>query len=362
MINDEDCEVELPVAKEDVKSGPNTSWNLANPSPSISPFLSTLRVVREITNLLKTLKTSTISPRTLNQHDMRFNHCLASFPAHYQTRRPEWLDPHTITPMVYLQNARLLLHRHNLSILCSPDARAAAIDQCCLVAKDTTQLLSRCMIDSPEPPNHPQSGQHTWKGLVRNAASAFLCTHIWRCTLFLCLRGEYSAASICVRVSAAIGDARPVNVACGRYLDFFLDHLIHKMRLEPTVCFEPDEETIAYLSGDLQGSVDHSWVWQSDEDFRGRITQSPTTRAPADRETSTVLGIGSDDDFGQTGWDGILEKLGPLLDHGRPRKRQPYVITPVTSGDAARGPSSNPSVHPPGLPTGTSRISIADIM
>jgi hypothetical protein len=362
MINDEDCDLDLPFAKDDVKPGSDNRGNSASSSQSISPFLSTLRVVREIPNLLQALKTSTISPRTLDQHDLYLNNCLASFPAHCQTRKPDRLDPQAITPMIYLQNTRLLLHRHNLSILCSPEARAAAIDQCCLIAKDTTQLLSHCMIDPPEPLDQHPSGQHTWRGLVRRVASAFLCTHIWRCTLFLCLGGEFSAASICVKFSAAMGNARPVNVACGKYLAFFLDHLAHKIRQEPTAYFEQDEETIAYVSGDLQGSVDHSWVWQADDDFRGGVTQSPLATAPPDREASIILGVSIDGDFGQTGWDGIIEKLDRLHDQGRPWNRQPPVTTPAASGAAVRAPSSNSSAYPSGLSSGTSRISIADIM
>lgn len=361
-IHDEDCHVEVPMLQDDVQSGSDPSWSSASLSPSISPFLSTLRVVRETANLLKTLKTPTISPSTLEYHDMQLSNCMALFPAHHQIQRVERLNAHAVTPMVHLQNARLLLHRHNLSILCPPETRSAAIDQCFLIAKDTAQILSRCLTDPPEPPTQHPSHQHAWSWPFKNAASAFTCTHIWRCTLFLCLRGDFSAASVCARASAIVGDARPVNVTCGKYVDFFLDHLTQKWHQDPRASVDTDEEMIAYVSGDLQGSIDHAWVWQDDDDSQGRMTQSPAATAPADRETNNMSGVEPDDGFGPAGWDAVLEKMERLRNQKPPRNRLQPPISLSTSGDRERTPSSNSSAHAPSLPPAPSRISIADIM
>ena len=357
MINDEDSHVEVPVLQDDVQTGSNPSWSSTSLSPSISPFLSTLRVAREIANLLRSLKTPTISSSTLEYHDVQLSNCMALFPAHHQIQRVEHLNTHAVTPMVHLQNARLLLHRHNLSIMCPPETRSAAMDQCFLIAKDTAQILSRCLIDPPEPSNQHPSNQHAWTWPFKNAASAFMCTHIWRCTLFLCLRGDFSAASICARVSAIVGDARPVNVACGRYVDFFLDHLAQKWHQEPRGLVDPDEEMIAYVSGDLQGSIDHSWIWQDGEDSPGRVPQSPT-----DGETSKGSGVGPDDEFGRAGWDAVLEKMERLRNQKPPRNRLPQPIFLSTSGSSERTSLSSHPIHPPIVPPPSSRMSIADII
>lgn len=354
MINDEDCQVDAPILKDDVQSGSDHSWGSTSPSQSISPFLSTLRVAREITNLLKTLKAPAVSPGTLEYHDTQLNNCMALFPAHHQVQRVERLSLQAITPMIYLQNARLLLHRHNLSIMCPHDTRSAAIDQCFMIAKDTTQLLSRCLIDAPESPNQHPSSQHTWTWPFRSAASTFTCTHIWRCILFLCLRGDFAAASICVRVGAIVGNARPVNIACGRYVDFFLDSLTQKWHQDPRASVDRDEELIAYVSADLQGSIDHSWVWQDGEDSEGHMTHSPIAIAAAvDGETTMMSGVESEDDFGRAGWDAVLEKMERLLSQKPLRNRS---ISLLSSGAPDRTPSSNSPA------TASSRISIADIM
>ena len=365
MINHEDCQVEVPMLKDDVQSGSDSSWGSTSPSQSISPFLSTLRVAREIGGLLKTLKTPSIPSGTLEFHDVQFNSCMASFPAHHQIQRAENLDPHALTSILYLQNARLLLHRHNLSVMCAPETRSAAIDRCFLVAQDTSHILSRCLIDLPPgPPNELASGRHTWAWLFKNAANGFTCTHFWRCTLFLCLRGDFSAAATCVRASAIVGDARPVNVACGKYVAFFLEHLTQKWHQDPGIAMDKDEETLAYVSGDMQGSVDHSWVWQDDEDAPGRVTSSPNAMALADGETTSNVGADSHDGFGRAGWEAVLAKLERRLDQkSSPRNKPPnQVLSRPEDLDRISSFNHSNSAHPPGLSTASSRISIADIM
>lgn len=362
MINDNDCYVEVPMLKDDLQSEADPSRNSISLSQSISPFLSTLRVIREIANLLKTLKAPTILPSTLEFHDLQFNHCMASFPAHHQTQREGHLDPHDITALLHLQNARLLLHRHNLSILCAPETRLAAIDKCLQIAKDTSQILERYLNDSPKSPNKHPSSQHAWAWLFKTAVHGFTCTHIWRCTLFLCLRGNFLAALTCVRVSAIVGDARPVNMACGKYVAFFVDHLTQKWHHDSAFQVDKDEETIAYVSGDIQGSHDHSWVWEDDEDFPAGVTFGPVAVAPADKETTVISGTEADDYWGQAGWEVLIEKLERLCNQNPLRNRSTHSLPQATTGDTDCISPVSKSAHPPSLSTASSRISIANIM
>lgn len=359
-ISDEDCEVDLPMAPDEVPTQYDRSLVSLGVAHSSSPFLSVLRVVREISHLLNVLKSPVLSPTTLQSCDTQFNHCLAAIPAHQQIRRTEHLDPCSILPMIYLQNARFILHRHNLTILNASEVRASALDHCAVIARDTTQLLSRCMTDPPTPPLQ----QNTWTSRLTSAASAFLSTHVWRCTLLLCLRGEFEAASTCARASAAFGDARPINEACGKYVDFFLDRLMQKQHPEARAYIENDEEMIAYVSGDLQGSIEHSWIWQGGESTWNQPLQSPNGSNTIAGDEGMVLEIGPDRGFGRAGWERILETLDRLAQEQQHDQRHRHVqgFPPALTGESAHLVSSHNAGNPPGIPLGSNRISIANII
>ena len=366
MINDEDCEVELPVGPEDDNTEFTGSWRPSSTSQPELPFLSTLRVVRETSKLFRILRRSTLSLGELQSLDLQFNRCMAAFPAQHHIRRNEPLDLRSVTPLIYLQNARLVLHRRNLTTACAVDARLAAIDHCTLIAQDTTQLLSRCMMDPLIPQSYRLSNHPGWAVHLRAAANSFLCTHIWRCTLFLCLRGSFEAASVCVRASATIGDARLINLACGRYVDFFLDELTTKLRHEPVAYLDKDEELIAYASGDLQRSIGCSWVWHAGGGVHRQPSHSPMTVDPRADEGTATAGADEYRSFSQADWDGLLEKLSRLSQEQQPREdRRPkaaHGFPPGATGEPIPVASTSSSGPLPGLPSSSSRISIADIM
>lgn len=352
------------MAPDEIPTQYDSSWIPPTMSHSSSPFLSVLRVVREISHLLNVLKSPGLSPATLQSCDTQFNHCLAAIPAHQQTRRTDYLDPCSISPMIHLQNARFILHRHNLTILNASETRAAALDHCAIIARDTAQLLSRCMIDPPTSSLQHSPSRKTWTSRLASAASAFLCTHVWRCTLLLSLRGEFEAASTCVRASAAFGDARPINIACGRHVNFFLDRLMQKQHPEARAYIENDEEMIAYASGDLQASIEHSWIWQGGDSTWNQPSQSPNSSKTKGSDEGPVSELGPDRDFGRGGWERILETLDRLAQEQLhdPRPRHAQGFPPPLAGESAHLPSSHHSSHPPGNPLGSNRISIANII
>lgn len=365
IINDEDCEVELPMAPDEIPTQSDRSWVPPSMAHSSSAFLSVLRVVREISHLLNVLKSPVLSPATLQSCDTQFNHCLAAFPAHQQTRGTEYLDPSSILPIIYLQNARFILHRHNLTILSASEVRAAALDHCAMIARDTAQLLSRCMIDPPTLPLQHSPTRNSWTSRLTSAASAFLCAHIWRCTLLLCLRGDFEAASTCARASAALGDARPINVACGKYVDFFLGRLMQKQHSEVRAYVENDEEMIAYASGDLQGSIEHSWIWQGGESTWNQPLQSPNGSKTKAIDEGLVLEIGPDRGFSRAGWQRIIETVDRLAREQQHDQRQRHAQgfpLPPLPGESAHLASSHNAGNPPGIPLGSNRISIANII
>ena len=333
-----------------------------------SPLVPTVHTIRVISKLLKLLKEPSISPPALQTFDVLFEDCLDLFPTHHQLNAFGPLDPHEIPGLIYLQNARLMLHRHNLGIKNKPSARLHATDECTKIAKQSTRLLARCMSDASGAATiQSQPSPERWRSSLISAASAFLCTHIWRCSLFLCLRQDYEDALVCARASAGIGSARPVNVACGRYLEFFLQRLLPRLQ-DGMFSIETDEEMLALVSGDLQGSAENSWIWK---DMDGGSPANESTRfSPINR---TPITAHEEEYSSWSNWDGILDTLTRLLQAKRQQAQGQQQYPPQEARIPLKLPSQvqqQPAhlaspVSPGGSETpqsGSSRIRIADIM
>ena len=256
-----------------------------------------------------------LSASTLATFDSHFSSCISAFPPSCQLTAHEPLDPRMLAPVCHLMNARLVLHRHNLTTSCPSEVRSNAIEQCIRASLDSTNLIARAVDSStPSNPATPPFGP---------TANAMTCTHIWRCTLFLLFGGHFDAALTCIQASASIATLRDVNVACGRNIAFFLDTLIEKRRVGGLAGSkgyrgerEMDEELIAYVSGDLQASPENSWVWQGSETGMnigvtagGKLT-SPTLMGGGREEGTTVLTDAEANDWG--GWERVEYLVGVL--------------------------------------------------
>lgn len=250
LINDQDCDIDLPCPVDDRYI---TEAGAIPEGQQTTPLLATIHVVRSLGQLTRTLRWSTLSPVTLETFERHFSSCLATFPPYLQPTSDQDLDPRSLAPAIYLQNARLLLYRHNISPYCQPSVRELALDRCISIGIDTANIISRCMRSRTD-----------WRTLFASAAGTLLCTHLWRCSLFLLFQQEFGPALACVQASAAVGDDRAINASCGRYLAFFLQLLLDRLQ-RGDVALEQDEEMIAYVSGDMQGTSDGSWVWQGSE-------------------------------------------------------------------------------------------------
>ncbi|CAK96210.1 uncharacterized protein An01g13410 [Aspergillus niger] len=278
LINDQDCDVGLPCPIDEQYLSDGA---VVPESSQTSPLLATIHVVRSIGQLSRTLKSPTMSLGTLETFERHFNTCLATFPPQYHPTADQYLDPRTLAPILYLQNARLILHRHNISPFCSPEARASSLDYCISTAQDTARLLSRCM----RAPSSPGSGftatsGDDWRPLLASSAGTMLCVHLWRCALLLLFRQDYAPALVCVQASTAIGDSRAVNLACGRYLAFFLKVMLDRLRRNELAVLDRDEELMVYVSGDMQGSAESNWVWQGSETGSQLEVMSPKVSSP----------------------------------------------------------------------------------
>ena len=361
LIQDADCDVGLPAGVDDRYIHDSGVMVPIGASTVASFILPVIHVARAVSQLIKTLKSPIISSSTLVTFDTYFSSCMSAFPPSCQLTAHEPLDPTMLAPVCHLMNARLLLHRHNLSILCPTEVRGNAIEQCIRASLDSTSLFARAMTasTSSRPPMAP----------FGPTANAMTCTHIWRCTLFLLFGGLFDAALSCIRASASIATLRDVNVACGRNIAFFLEVLIDKRRAGGLVGSKGyrgerdlDEELIAYVSGDLQASTDNSWVWYGNKTgmnigtSAGGTLTSPEMVSGGREHWGTVSTDSDARDW--VGWDRVEYLVGLLA-----REQGGYTQPPTSSyrgsisGSGERGSDRSQERN-----RGNERISIPNII
>jgi hypothetical protein len=352
-------------------------------------------VVRFIGQLKKTLKLPVISRTTLKTYDDYFHAILCTYPEQYQHHSEVYLEPFCLNAIFPLQLTRFQLYRHNLNAHCSPEERTESIDRCVSVALETTRYLSRSM-QTPTSPTEP-SGYRTqsWRDLLLASMDNMTCRHIWRCTLILCFRGEYSAALTCLHVSRTIDDTRKLNIACGRNLAFFLEKLIERMHgnILTQEELEADLELLAYVSGDLQGDMNNAFVWTGSEPSypRTRVLSPNDPTAPSqpfDDEglpASALLTEKEMKDWG--GWEHVERQIGRLMDEQQKQihrqhlqnneiqqqqqQQQPQPLPPPLYHRPAQNETKRVHLEPAEVPPttstsnpspGASRISIANII
>ncbi|CEN62453.1 hypothetical protein ASPCAL09086 [Aspergillus calidoustus] len=355
LISDQDCDIGLPcpVDEQFISEG-----GCVPEGQQTTPLLATIHVVRSIGQLTRALRSTTISTANLETFERHFSACLAVFPEQFHPKSDQYLEPRSLAPIIHLQNARLVLHRHNISPFCPPDVRSAALDYCVSVSQETARLLSRCMRPSPI------TGNRDWRVLLATAAGTMLCTHLWRCTLLLLFRQEYEAALVCVRASAAIRDSRVTNAACGRYVVFFLKCLLERLRRSEMVDLEADEEMMAYVSGDMQGASNGNWVWEGSE-TGAQLDMSPLRSGavnPAVRDKRLA-----EEPEGWEGWEWIEQTVQYLLaekEHRDRQQREAQLLRqpPEPSYRGSESTTGSPDSVPNQPSSSHSRMTIASII
>ena len=355
--------VNMPSPVSDHYMHENIDWTMPTPEQSKSPLLPMIQVIGGIAKLLRMLKSRCLGPSVLEAYDTHFNKSIQAFPAMREDRPNQYLDPVELPPMIYLQNARLMLFRHNLSPSCEAYERCEALDKCVAVARDTAHLLSRGIQESPMQQSHPSNETGSWETRMVSAVSAFFCSHIWRCTLFLCFRGDYENALWCARTSAALGRARPINTACGCYLEFFLYQLLDKRSRD--VQLDSDEELLAYVSGDLQGSFENSWIWKTSKSATTSSSPDKITRyQPGSSHGAVNTDLASEHDLEAhsaewSGWENVLNILKQLFHEQQDEQQRREIV----ENKSLRPPMILPPLAPPPIWTSSSnRISIRDLI
>lgn len=249
LINDEDCDAGYPESLKEEEAVPD----IFHPQrPTL--LQATIYVARLLQPLAHLCRSLCIPLDALRSFEMHLGACMQLFPPELRLGGTTPLDPLVMAPLIFFQNTRIVLHRHNLSPASSPEQRALSIKNCCMAAEDTAAMFSRCF-DTQVPVDQLE-------GRLRLAATSLICTHVWRCMLFLSFCQAWRPFHVLLRFASIVADNRSINISCGRYLSLFLDRLVQKYQPDVHINLEDDAEMIVLLSGDLQAGP-NSWIWNS---------------------------------------------------------------------------------------------------
>ncbi|CAG5149071.1 uncharacterized protein ALTATR162_LOCUS2292 [Alternaria atra] len=331
IINESDCEISLPSSLEDRYIQPNSTFRSMAKPAHFTGFVANIHITRLYAPLHRVLRSNVILPQTLQTFDEELRLKLLLLPEAFQPYSSALFDATALPTVFCLLSARFHMYRRNLTPLSGLAERKNALKRCISVSQDTAN--------------------------------------------------EYEAALVCLHLSRAIGSVRKINKACGKNIVFFLERMFDRVRNGQTSShqLEQDEEMIAYVSADAQSNLQHSWVWIGDNLTSSSSTQEPTpstVRSPGGDEpmrdapplrTSSVSpmnGTAEPDDWAQA-----ERMMRQLMDEHLHRSTQPPAYYPPPHNpvkrvqlatDALSPPKSTPNPNP--TPSGTSRISIANII
>jgi hypothetical protein len=366
LISEDDCENPLPAPVEDSAF---RSGGLTSPYQTTPPYsgpVAVIQMTRLYASIYQALKSSIIQPQTLKSLDENFLARASLLPESYRVGSQAPLETTALPPLFALLSAQFHLYRRNLTPVCRPAERSEALNRSLSIAQETAKYISRTLHSPPR-----LESEKGWQTRVTQVASNMICLHVWRCMLVLCFRGDYDAAFVCLHLASAIGKTRKVNSECGKYLVFFVDQLLDRVRNGRGSAqeLEHDEEMIAYVSGDVQANVEHSWAWAGTNSTMSTPPYNSsfsTTRSHADEPMrdapNSPLANGSEWD----NWTRLEHGIRQLMEETRPRTAS-YYSTPHNpvkrvqlAQDSNSAPNQGPSPSP--APSSSSRISIANII
>lgn len=150
----------------------------------------------------------------------------------------------------------------------------------------------------------------------------------------------------------------------GRYVSFFLKCLLERLQHGNSQALDQDEEIIAYVSGDMQGTTDGSWIWQGSE-TGSKLEAIPSQTSP---NPTAQNGHGSERENDWEGWDWVertVEYLANELHRRNQERREVPAVAPrhiepqhkLSPDSIASSGSAIPRSSPP-----SSRMTIANII
>jgi len=205
----------------------------------------------------------------------------------------------------------------------------------------------------------PHGQTYDWEQRFLLSSTTHLCTHMWRCMLFLLFRQSFDAFFLVLKASSVVNDARAINICGARHLAFFLRRLIERYERSNRVDLEQDEEVVVYLSGDLQATT-NSWVWGSAEtgthlsrrQKHGRPKHtnpdSDTQSAPSALSPSWDHMLSEEEQHDWGGWQQIEQSARYLQRLCDSRQQHPHdqLRSPLPGPPVSTGPTPGPTLPP----------------
>ncbi|KAF2999483.1 hypothetical protein E8E13_008608 [Curvularia kusanoi] len=372
LINDNDCDISLPSPAEDRYIQPQGFFRThANTAP-FTGSLAIIQMTRMYASLYQTLKSSTITPQVLQSYDAQFRSRTQQLPEAYLISSAAPLETAALPPLFALLTARYHLYRRNLSTLCHITERREAVRQCMIVGQETAKFISRALHTPPK-----GETEKSWSSRVAPMASNSICLHLWRCILILCLQGDYEAAMMCCHMLSEVGNLRKIGIPCGKNIIFVLDKLLERTRNghgSPQQ-LEYDEEMLAYISGDVQASLEHGWAWAgSDLSSAPKLATQGSGYGGAAGQEQLMRDVQAPPPAVEwEGWGRVDELIRRLADESRALRSAPgpppAPYYPTAHNPVKRiqlGPNDRSPPKPATLPSpassNASRISIANII
>ncbi|KAK9472804.1 fungal-specific transcription factor domain-containing protein [Dipodascopsis tothii] len=290
LIADEDCDVGFPSPAdcEDISDSGVKPRNERTVTSLLLPLIHILRIIGPIRKIMR-------SPVLLKPALAAFDSFFVSFWSIVTDLRTcsagdadGYLDPVFLIPIALVQNLKVLVHRHNLSVDAPSDVRRSALDNCANIALETTDFVARTMVLY-------RGGRMTrgeWAHRLSQVLTAFNTAHVWRCVLFLLARGLCDEVLVLVDLLAAIAHHRQYISAYGSYIEAAATLVRDRVRGTPGWTLDGDEDAIAVVSGDLQQGSD-SWVWDdvAPAPAPSQGLARPLPAAPADADAEAADGL-----------------------------------------------------------------------
>ncbi|KAI5282863.1 hypothetical protein KEM54_002529, partial [Ascosphaera aggregata] len=262
IIHDEDNEVNLPSASDDLSSRTNGQQSIRPADNQYPIFLGLVEIVQALPHLAKSLKSAVIPAQNLEAFDKHLRmYSLSSFPPSCQASSTYYLDPRLLSSVLIVQNTSLALHMHNLASATPAELKHSALKNCHQIAHETASFVSRCCpSDSTTTPDAIDEA----KASLASFITSFVCTHLWRCILFLVLCDDYHGAILCVQAIILVNDTKPVKMACARHIRSFLETYLRKLQNHRTETGDvpTDDELVASVISDFHIKPDENSSWQ----------------------------------------------------------------------------------------------------
>ena len=321
QINEEDCTTTILTL-----SLPPSPPHFGAPSPDTSPLEISASIAKIQGRTRRASRGSHLKPESTQAIIAQLESITKALPEPLHPSSSQSLDPRLLSLAAAISNTHITLHRQSLAPETSLAERTTSLSSCISAARMTTRAISRTLRHTAfsglsQSHAEPTAPSLSWESHIRDHASALLCTHIWRCILLFSFALDFESALTCARVSVAIGSLREVNTACGKYTLFFLEKLKDRTssgRVQRPQ-LETDEEMLAYVSADLQGDPQSSWIWD-DED----VYSPPSITRETELAQSGVGGVSEEETPDESIWDRVVVLIWELIRSHGSQPPQPH--------------------------------------